>query len=70
MSPTSSTLWPSTESSTGWQAPCERGQIAAEIEGSGAASHSPQPTWPPAATRTSNASWLPSPSVVTSGIER
>jgi hypothetical protein len=36
----------------------------------GEASHSPQPTWPPAATRTSSASWLPSPSVVTSGIER
>ena len=35
---------------------CDIGQIRPAIDGSGAASHSPQPTWPPAATRTTQAS--------------
>jgi hypothetical protein len=48
----------------------QRVQTNAAARDGGEASHSPQPTWPPAATRTSSASWLPSPSVVTSGIER
>ena len=70
MSAGSSSGSPSTEAPTGRQAPCDIGQTKAAIETSGEASHSPQPTWPPAATRTSSASWLPSASVVTSGIDR
>ena len=65
-----STRRPSTEAATGWQAPCDIGQTKAAIEGSGAASHSPQPTKPPPLTRTSSASWLPSASVVTTGMDR
>ena len=61
---------PNTESDTGLQTPCDIGVTKAAIETRGEASHSPQPTCPPAATRTSSASWLPSASVVTSGIER
>ena len=61
---------PSTESATGRHTPCDFGQQNAAIDGSGAASHSPQPVCPPAATRTSSASWLPSASSVTSGIAR
>jgi hypothetical protein len=45
------------------------GQTNAAIDGNGAVSHSPQPTLPPAATRTSGASRLPSASVVTTGME-
>ena len=40
------------------------------MDGSGAASHSPQPVHSPARTRTSNASWLPSPISNTSGIDK
>ena len=40
------------------------------IDGSGAASHSPKPTNPPALTRTSIASWLPSPMSSTCGMDR
>jgi hypothetical protein len=56
----------------GWaiEALCERGQTNAAIEGNGAASHSPKPSNPPARTRTNKASWLPSASVVTSGMDR
>ncbi|MEZ5864530.1 MAG: hypothetical protein R3D25_10870 [Geminicoccaceae bacterium] len=63
-----STDWPSTESAIGLQAPCDFGQTKAAIDGRGEASHSPQPVSPPAATRTSSASWLPSPASVTSGM--
>ncbi len=59
---------PRTEADTGWHAPCDIGQQNAAIAGRGAASHSPHPTWPPAVTRTTNASWLPSAAVVTSGM--
>ena len=69
MSAGPSTVWPSTEAATGRQAPCDIGQMKAAIETSGEASHSPQPVRPPAATRTTSASWLPSASVVTSGID-
>ena len=69
MSAGPSRRWPRTLAETGWQTPCERGVTKAAIEVSGEASHSPHPTWPPAATRTSRASWLPSASRVTSGIE-
>ena len=65
-----STRRPSTEAATGRQAPCDIGQEKAAIEGSGAASHSPKPLRPPPLTRTSSASWLPSASVVTCGIDR
>jgi hypothetical protein len=70
MSAGDSTFWPSTEAPTGRQAPCDIGQTKPAMETRGAASHSPQPTWPPAETRTSSASWLPSASVVTTGIDR
>ena len=36
----------------------------------GDASHSPHPWYPPASTRTNNASWLPSPMSRTIGIDR
>ena len=39
------------------------------MEVSGEASHSPQAVIPPPRTRTSNASWLPSPASVTTGME-
>jgi len=68
MSSGASTSWPSTDAPTGLQAPCDIGQTKAAIDGKGAASHSPQPTNPPAATRTKSASWLPSPASVTSGM--
>lgn len=70
MSSGPSRVCPSTESATGRQTPCDIGQTKAAMEGSGEASHSPQPTWPPPATRTSRASWLPSASVVISGMAR
>ena len=61
---------PSTEAETGRHPPCDIGVTKAAIEDSGEASHSPQPMRPPASIRTTSASWLPSASVVTSGIER
>ncbi len=70
MSSGPSSCCPRTESPTGRHTPCDMGQTKAAIEGSGAASHSPHPTMPPPETRTTRASWLPSASVVTTGIER
>ncbi len=68
MSSGPSTVAPMTDAATGWQTPCERGVTKAAIEVRGEASHSPQPMWPSAVTRTSRASWLPSASRVISGI--
>lgn len=65
-----SSVRPSTDAPTGRHTPCDIGHTKAAIEGSGAASHSPYPLSPPPRTRTSNASWLPSASVVTCGIDR
>ena len=70
MSVGSSSVWPSTEAITGLQALCDMGQTRLAMETSGAASHSPQPVTPPARTRTSSASWLPSPMSRISGMER
>ena len=52
MSAGASSASPSTDAETGRQAPCDIGAIQAAMEASGEASHSPQPTWPPPATRT------------------
>src|SRR5262249_26047048 len=70
MSATLSSRWPSTEALTGLHALWDIGQFQLATETSGDASHSPQPTCPFASTRTSNASWLPSPMSRTSGSER
>ena len=62
---------PTMECDTGLQALWDMGQHHAAIDGKGAASHSPQPSCPSSdRTRTSKASWLPSPMSRTSGIER
>ena len=61
---------PSTESRTGLQALCDMGQTRLAMETNGEASHSPQPTYGPACSRTSSRSWLPSPMSSTSGIAR
>ena len=60
---------PSTWAETGRQAPCDIGAIDEAMEVSGEASHSPQAAIPPPRTRTNNASWLPSPASVTTGME-
>ncbi len=60
---------PSTWAETGRQAPCDIGAMDEAIEVSGEASHSPQASMEPERTRTSNASWLPSPASVTTGME-
>jgi len=66
-----SSRWPSTDAATGRHTPWDIGQTKAAMDGSGAASHSPQPVTPSSATtRTSNASWLPSASVVISGMAK
>ncbi len=70
MSPTPSSLCPSTETLSGLQALCDIGQFQLAIETNGAASHSPQPVCAPARTRTSRASWLPSPTSRTTGIDK
>ena len=70
ISATVSRVWPSTESRTGLQALCDIGVTKLAIDTSGDASHSPQPTYGPACTRTNNASWLPSPMSNTSGIDK
>ena len=69
MSAGESIVSPSTELAIGWQKPCDIGAIQLAIEGSGAASASPQPTLPPAWMRTSSASWLPSLMSSTTGME-
>jgi len=70
MSAASSMRAPSTESSTPWQAEWDGGVTRAAIVGRGDASHSPQPVKPPARTRTSAMSWLPSPMSAIVGMAR
>ena len=70
MSAGDETSSPSTEALIGRHAPCDIGHTNEAMEVSGDASHSPQASMPPARTRTTSASWLPSPASVTTGMDR